>query len=153
MPRTSCTAISSLKTSCCRTYLWEYAGCVQIVRLRMGDVQSGAEDDLLRDFRLRLSLDPRGGVLRQPSGHLGHRRPCLRDAGGKGALLPHQSQGDHEEHHERTPSSMQCEFSFPPDISLAAKLFIKKTLQKNPDNRFTVDSLLRDRFLLQLSPQ
>jgi serine/threonine protein kinase len=48
---------------------------------------------------------------------------------------------------------MQCDFSFPNDISVAAKLFIKKALQKNPDNRFTVDSLLRDRFLLQLAPQ
>lgn len=123
------------------------------MRLRVGDLQSITQDHLLRHFRLRLSLDLRRGVLRQPGRHLGHRRPCLRDAGGEGALLPHQSQGDYEEHNERTPPIMQCDFSFPPDISLAAKLFIKKTLQKNPDNRFTVESLLRDRFLLQLSAQ
>lgn len=32
---------------------------------------------------------------------------------------------------------------------MCAKLFIMKALQKRPDQRFTIDSLLRDRFLAQ----
>lgn len=32
-------------------------------------------------------------------------------------------------------------------MSVGAKLFIKKALQKNPDNRFNIDYLIKDRFL------
>jgi serine/threonine protein kinase len=32
-------------------------------------------------------------------------------------------------------------------MSVAAKMFIKKALQKNPDQRFTIESLVNDRFL------
>jgi hypothetical protein len=35
-------------------------------------------------------------------------------------------------------------------MSVVAKLFIMKALQRKPDQRFTIDSLLRDRFLSQV---
>ena len=43
--------------------------------------------------------------------------------------------------------AIKCEFSFPSEMSVGAKLFIKKALQKNPDNRFNIDYLIKDRFL------
>lgn len=74
----------------------------------MGNLQSRATHNLLWDIRLRLSLNTRGRVIRQPGGHLGHRSAGLLDAGREGALLPHQPQVDYEEHHERTSLTMQC---------------------------------------------
>jgi serine/threonine protein kinase len=44
---------------------------------------------------------------------------------------------------------IKCEFSFPSDMSVGAKLFIMKALQKKPDLRFTIESLIKDRFLAQ----
>lgn len=113
----------------------------------MGHIQQGQKDDLLRHFGLRLPRDPIGRILRQLRGHLGDRRPGLRAAGRKGSVLPHQPQVDNEEHPERTFLLTKCEFSFPSEISVGAKLFIKKALQKNPDNRFNIDYLIKDRFL------
>jgi hypothetical protein len=57
----------------------------------------------------------------------------LRDADRQGSLLSHQSQIDHEEHYEGILCLTQCDFTFPADMSLSAKLFIAKALQKNPD--------------------
>ena len=119
------------------------------MRLRLGHLQQRAKDHLLRHSGLRLPLDPGGLILRQLRGCLGDRGACLRDAGRQGALLPHKSEGDDEEHNERKHVLIKCEFSIPVDLSMCAKLFIMKALQKRPDQRFTIDSLLRDRFLAQ----
>lgn len=78
---------------------------------------------------------------------MGHWSSCLRNVDRKSSILSHKPQIDHEKHNERNYLLIQCEFSFPSDMSFGCKMFIKKALQKNPDQRFTIDSLLSDRFL------
>lgn len=121
------------------------------MRFRVGNIQSRAEEHILWDLRLRVPLDSLGRVLRQLCRYMGDRRTCLLDASRQGALLPHQSEGNHEKYNECNYSLTQCEFSFPSDVSMVAKLFIMKALQKKPDLRFSIDSLLNDRFLAQSS--
>ena len=44
---------------------------------------------------------------------------------------------------------IQCDFSFPSEMSNSAKTFIEKALQRNPDRRFTIECLLTDKFVAQ----
>ena len=67
------------------------------MRFRMGGHLRLAQEDLLRHFRLRGSGDPLRRGVRYDCGFMVFRSANLRTADWQGALLPYQSQGDHEE--------------------------------------------------------
>jgi serine/threonine protein kinase len=144
-----CIGTSSLKILWFRMYLCFNKGSQQALRFWLGNIQSRKEKHILWNFGLRLPLNPLRIILWQLCGYLGNWRPCLWNVGRKSSILPHKPEINNEKHNECTYPSIQCEFSFPSDISVVAKLFIMKALQKKPDQRFTIDSLLKDRFLTQ----
>lgn len=130
-------------------YLCFNEGSQQALRFRLGNIQSRKEKHLLWNFGLRMPRNPLGIILWQLCWYLGNRRPRLRNVSRKSSILPHKPQIDNEKYNECTYPFIQCEFSFPSEISVVAKLFIMKALQKKADQRFTIDSLLKDRFLTQ----
>ena len=145
-----CIGTSNLRILWFRMYLCFNKGSEQTLRFRLGNIQSRKEKHILWNIGLRMPLNPLRIILWQLCRYLGNRRPSLWNVGRKSSILPHKPQINNEKYYECIYPFIQCEFSFPSDISVVAKLFIMKALQKKPDQRFTIDSLLKDRFLAQV---
>jgi len=113
----------------------------------MGNLQQRKKTNILWYIGLCLSLNFVRLILWQLRRYLGYWSARLLNVDRQGSFLSYQSKRNDEEHNERTCILTKCEFSFPQEMSVNAKYFIKKALKRNPDERFTISSLLQDKFL------
>jgi serine/threonine protein kinase len=84
------------------------------------------------------------------SGSIGLRTAC-----GEGTLLPHQPQGDHEAHHERTTALTQAqheEFVLPSTLSQKARSFIGSLILWEPEERMGAKEALNHPFIRDYAP-